>query len=63
LGVIKIFFNFKEINISIYDGIFLALTIDLDASLITADKKLYEANKNANYKLILLSDFVKESSY
>lgn len=61
--LLKSFSISRKLNISIYDSIFLALTIDLDASLITADKKLYEANKNSNYRLILLSDFVKENSY
>ena len=61
--LLKSFLISRKLNISVYDSIFLALTIDLDASLITADKKLYEANKNSNYRLILLSDFVKENSY
>lgn len=57
--LLKSFSISRKLNISLYDSIFLALTIDLDASLITADKKLYEANKNSNYRLILLSDFVR----
>jgi len=61
--LLKSFLISRKLNISVYDSIFLALTIDLDASLITADKKLYEVNKNSNYKLILLTDFVKENNY
>lgn len=61
--LLKSFLISRKLKISVYDSIFLALTIDLDAYLITADKKLYEANKNSNYKLIFLSDFVKGRSY
>jgi predicted nucleic acid-binding protein len=54
----KAFLNARKLNISFYDSIYLSLSEDLDALLITADKKLYEAAKNKNIKVIMLSDFL-----
>ncbi len=49
----------RELNISFYDSIYLSLTEDLDAVLVTADKKLYEAAKNMNINIVTLADFAK----
>jgi predicted nucleic acid-binding protein len=54
----KAFLNARKLNISFYDSIYLSLSEDLDALLITADKKLYEAAKNKNVKVIMLTDFL-----
>jgi len=54
----KAFLTARKLNISFYDSIYLSLSEDLDALLITADKKLYEAVKDKNRKIIMLSDFL-----
>ncbi len=54
---IKAFLNARKFNISFYDSVFLSLSDDLDARLITADKKLYTAIKNVSPNILLLSDF------
>lgn len=54
----KAFLTARRLNISFYDSIYLSLSEDLDALLITADKKLYEAVKDKNRKVIMLSDFL-----
>jgi predicted nucleic acid-binding protein len=54
----KAFLTAGKLNISFYDSIYLSLSEDLDALLITADKKLYEAVKDKNRKVIMLSDFL-----
>jgi predicted nucleic acid-binding protein len=54
----KAFLNARKLNISFYDSFFLSLSEDLVALLITADKKLYEAAKNKNVKVIMLTDFL-----
>ena len=54
----KAFLAARKLNISFYDSIYLSLSEDLDALLITADKKLYEAVKDKNRKVIMLSDFL-----
>jgi len=59
----KSFLTSRKLNITVYDSIYLTLSEDLAASLITADKKLYQAAKNSNYNSILLSDFAKENYY
>ena len=54
----KAFLTARKLNITFYDSIYLSLSEDLDALLITADKKLYEAVKDKNRKVIMLSDFL-----
>ena len=56
---IKAFLNARKFNISFYDSVFLALSDDLDAKLITADKKLYTAVKKVSPNTLRLSDFEK----
>ena len=50
----------RLLNISVYDGIYIALSEKFDAPLITADKKLYRSGKNLPYKVIMLSDFLEK---
>lgn len=57
----KAFITARSFNISYYDSIYLSLSEDLDASLITADKKLYLAVKDIKQNVIMLSDFLKLS--
>ena len=54
----KAFLTARKLNISFYDSIYLSLSEDLDALLITADKKLYEIVRDKNRKVIMLSDFL-----
>jgi predicted nucleic acid-binding protein len=54
---IKAFLHARKFNISFYDSVFFALSDDLNAMLITADKKLYAAVKNVSPNILLLSDF------
>jgi len=54
----KAFLFARNLNISLYDSIYLSLSEDLDAFLITADKKLFESVKDTNKKVIMLSDFL-----
>lgn len=54
----KAFLTARKLNISFYDSIYLSLSEDLVAPLITADKKLYEAVEDKNRKVIMLSDFL-----
>ena len=48
----------RLLDISIYDGIYIALSEKFEAPLITADKKLYKSGKNLPQKVIMLSDFL-----
>ena len=54
----KSFLNARILNITFYDSIYVTLSEDLDALLITADKKLYNAVQDKNRKIIMLSDFL-----
>jgi len=54
----KAFLFARNLNISFYDSIYLSLSEDLDAFLVTADKKLFESVKDANKKVLMLSDFL-----
>ena len=54
----KTFHNARRLNITFYDSIYMTLSEDLDALLITADKKLYNAVQDKNRKIIMLSDFL-----
>ena len=56
----NVFLYARLLKISVYDSVYIALSEKLDASLITADKKLYEAGKNLQYKVIMLSDFLEK---
>jgi len=47
----------RDLNISFYDSIYLALADDIDAGLITADKKLFNSANSAGVSIIMLSDF------
>ncbi len=55
----KAFITARSLNISFYDSIYLSLSEDLDASLVTADKKLYAAVNGKNRNVIMLFDFLK----
>ena len=55
----KAFITARSFNISYYDSIYLSLSEDLDAPLVTADKKLYLAVKDIKHNVIMLSDFLK----
>lgn len=55
----KAFISARNLNISFYDSIYLSLSDDLDAKLVTADKKLYEAAKIAKRDVLMLTDFIK----
>jgi predicted nucleic acid-binding protein len=48
----------RNLNLSLYDSIYLSLSEDLDALLITADKKFFESVNDKNKKVIMLSDFL-----
>jgi len=50
----------RLLNISVYDGIYIALSEKFDAPLITADKKLYKSGKNLPHKVIMLLDFLEK---
>jgi predicted nucleic acid-binding protein len=50
----------RILKISVYDGIYIALSEKFDAPLITADKRLYESGKNLSHKVIMLSDFLEK---
>jgi len=54
----KAFKTARELNISLYDSIYLSLSEDLNAQLITADKKLFRAVK-PNKMIIMLSNFLQ----
>ena len=54
------FLHARTLNISYYDGIYIALSEKFDAPLITADKKLYQSGKNLPHKVIMLSDFLEK---
>lgn len=54
----KAFLTSRKLNISLYDSIYLSLSEDLDALLVTADKKLFKAAKDTNKRVIMLSDFL-----
>ena len=49
----------RKINQTFYDSIFVALSEELNAPLITADEKLYKSAKDNDYNVIFLSDFNK----
>jgi len=53
----KAFTISRDLNISFYDSIYLALADDIDAGLITADKKLFNSANSAGISIIMLSDF------
>ena len=46
----------RDLNISFYDSIYITLSERYGASLITADKKLFESSQALLQKAILLSD-------
>jgi predicted nucleic acid-binding protein len=48
----------RKFDISLYDSVYIAITEDLGANLITADKRLYDSIKLSNSKITLLSDFL-----
>ncbi|MBC8387129.1 MAG: type II toxin-antitoxin system VapC family toxin [Actinobacteria bacterium] len=54
----KAFLHARILNISVYDGIYIALSEKFDAPLITADKKLYKSAKSLPQKVIMLTDFL-----
>ena len=49
------FFYSRDLRISFYDSIYIALSKRYEASLITADKKLFDSCKSLSQKTILLS--------
>jgi predicted nucleic acid-binding protein len=48
----------RRLNISFYDSVYLSLAEDIDAVLVTADKKLYGAAKHVFTNMMLLSEFI-----
>ena len=46
----------RDMDISFYDSIYIALSKKYEASLITADKKLFSSSKSLTQKTILLSE-------
>lgn len=46
----------RDLKISFYDSIYIALSKKYEASLVTADKKLFSSSKGSLQKTILLSD-------
>ena len=46
----------RDLDISFYDSIYIALSRKYEASLITADKKLFSSSKGLTHKTILLSE-------
>ena len=54
----KAFINSRKLGISFYDSIYLSLSEDLDAKLITADKKLHESAIILKSRALMLSEFV-----
>jgi len=55
----KAFSDARNFGISFYDSVYLSLSGDLDAFLVTADKKLYLSVEDKNQNVIMLSDFLK----
>ena len=53
----KAFLISRNLNISFYDSIYLSLAEDIDAGLLTADKKLFNSAKAAGINITMLSDF------
>lgn len=53
----KAFTISRAINQSFYDSVFIALSEELNAPLVTADKRLYKNARDNDYNVILLSDF------
>lgn len=49
----------REINESIYDSIYIAMSKKYKAPLITADKKLYRKAKKHNCDVMLLNEFAE----
>lgn len=50
----------RDNRITIYDGIYISLSEELNISFITADKKLHALTQKFNYRIILLKDFISE---
>jgi predicted nucleic acid-binding protein len=50
----------RDIGVTIYDGIYISLSDELNIPFITADKKLHSLTKKLNSKIILLTDFIPE---
>ena len=46
----------RELDISFYDSVYISLSKKYEASLITADKKLFNSSKSLMQKTILLSE-------
>jgi len=55
---LKSFAIARNLNISFYDSVYLSLAEDIDAVLITADKKLYGAAKDTFRNTVLLAEFI-----
>lgn len=51
----KAFLTSRRLNISLFDSIYLSLAEDLDAVLVTADKKLFEIVRSTNKRVVMLS--------
>jgi len=50
----------RDIGVTIYDGIYISLSEELNIPFITADRKLYALTEKFNYRIILLKDFISE---
>lgn len=46
----------RDLGISLYDGIYIALSRKFNAPLVTADKKLFSSIRGKSPKIILLSE-------
>ncbi len=54
--LLSAFYYSRDLEISLYDGIYIALSRKFDVPLITADKKLFSSIKGKSPKIILLSE-------
>ncbi len=48
----------EEVNVSIYDCIYIAPAGKYNIPFVTADKKLYRKTKDSKYSILLLNDFL-----
>lgn len=50
----------RDIGVTIYDGIYISLSDELNIPFITADKKLFTLTEKLNYRVVLLKNFTSE---
>ncbi len=50
----------RDNGVTIYDGIYISLSEELNIPFITADRKLHALTEKLNYRIIPLKDFISE---